>query len=199
MRDKDLKVFQGSRVHIPVQNKGQPSSWARNYFWRWSPPSVIALPYSRSKWSSRCTLAWKIMRGHLDLSFGSREFFILSLIFSRSSLPSSVRSIPWRASSLAVIRMVLVELTIPSWAMVYNTIANPSSQVFTKCKRFSEDLTGDWRMISINSSPWNLWLHHTHSVLIDQVRQWERNQCLVSEEKLKVFCPLKVQEIEIVT
>lgn len=130
MGDKDLKVSQGSRVHIAVQNKGQSSSWGRNYFWRWSSP-VIALLHSMSKWSSRCTLAWKIRRSHLDLSFRNREFFISSLVPSRSSLPSSARSIPWKASSLAVVRMVLVELAIPSRGMVHNTIANPSSQVFT--------------------------------------------------------------------
>lgn len=59
--------------------------------------------------------------------------------------------------------------------------------VLSNCKPFSEDLAGYWRMISINSSPWGLWLHCIHSVLIDWVRWWERSQCPVFEAKLKVL------------
>lgn len=59
--------------------------------------------------------------------------------------------------------------------------------VLPKCKQFSEDLAGYWRMISINSSPWGLWLHCMHSVLVDWVRWWERNQRLVFEAKRRCF------------
>lgn len=114
MGDKDSKVSNGNRVHIPVQNIGQSSSWARNCSWRESSPAAAVMIHSTSKWSSRYKLPWKIMRSHLDPSFenGNSSY---NLFF----LPDPPCSAQWERCPTEG------RLTV-SWVVVCDRIENPS-------------------------------------------------------------------------